>query len=132
MFNNFLIINGYLLYISNHKNHLTGVYVKGTDTRIDDLIEVDNQIIEEFKIKRENIVKEIINGRYFIAKYDFQTNTFKAQIRKKTYKGPYAEEVVYNTIYKSNSSENLFLSLNSLEKNILEKHKVKLKSKQKR
>ena len=42
----------------------------------------------------------------------------KTEIREKTYKGPYAEEVIYNTIYKSTDSENLYLSLNNLEKDI--------------
>lgn len=119
MLNNLLLIEGYILCISNYKNQLIGVYVKGTDYRIDDLIEVDDEVINDFKTKREDIVKEIANGRYFIAQYNYQTNTIKTEIREQTYKGPYAEEVIYNTIYKSNDSENLYLSLNSLEKDIL-------------
>jgi len=119
MLNNLLLIKGYILCISNYKDQLTGVYVKGTDYRIDDLIEVEDEVIEDFKTKREDIVEEITNGRHFIAQYNYQTNTFKTEIREKTYSGPYAEEVIYNTIYKSTDSENLYLSLNSLEKDIL-------------
>ena len=119
MLNNLLLIKGYILCISNYKDQLTGVYVKGTDTRIDDLIEIEDEVIKEFQTRREDIVAEIVNGRHFSAQYDYQTSTFKTEIREKTYNGPYAEEIVYNTIYKSNDGENLFLALNSLEKDIL-------------
>lgn len=119
MLNNLLLIKGYKLCISKSKEQLIGAYIKGTEYHIDEIFEINNLIIEKFKTKYPNIEEKIKDGKYFIAQYDYQTKTFTTDIREKTYLGPYNEEITYNLIYNSNSSENLYLALKDLEKEIL-------------
>ena len=119
MLNNLLLIKGYRICISKSKEQLIGVYIKGTEYHVEELFEIDNLIIEKFKTKYPNIEEEIANGKYFIAQYNYQTETFTTDIREKTYSGPYNEEITYNLIYNSTSSENLYLALKGLEKEIL-------------
>ena len=119
MLNNLLLIKGYRLCISKSNEQLIGVYIKGTEHRIDDLFELNISVIEKFERKYPNIIAEVTDSKYFVAQYDYQNMTFLTDIREKTYSGPYGEEITYNIIYNSSNSENLYLSLANLEKDIL-------------